>query len=460
MKNNENSSSFYRFNNWLQRSVTIKLLSIGILILLLLIPASMIEGLIRERRYARDSAISEVSGKWGNSQLVSGPLLSVPYKKTVKNRKGELVELIEYIHYLPDFLEITGSLDPETRYRGIYDVVVYGSDLKISGKFKAPEVASLNVDSAAVIWKDAHLNLGITDMRGIKKSIATSWNDTEVFFEPGISSKDLVKTGVNCPVKITPGDKTFNFSFNLSLNGSSSLRFLPLGKVTRLKLHSPWTTPKFDGAFLPDQRSIDENGFTAFWEIFHLNRNYPQKWVGNKHQIKQPRFDKWESNGHGIQQSQFGVDLLLPIDQYQKSTRSAKYAIMFIVLTFMILFFAEVLNRKKIHPFQYILIGLALCIFYLLLLSLSEHIGFNTAYIVSSVAIVAMVTAYIHSIFKQIRLTAITAAIIIILYAFLFTTLQLKDYALLMGSIGLFIVMAIIMYLSRKINWYKLADED
>ncbi len=443
MAQETSQSVFYRFNDWVQRSVTIKLLSIGFLILILLIPASMIEGLISDRQYASESAILEVSSKWGERQLVAGPILSLPYKKYVKNAEGNIIEVTEYIHFLPETLKIQGTISPEKRHRGIYDVVVYTASLTIEGEFPTLDVENLNVDSANVIWKDARLNLGITDMRGIQKSIAVQWNDAEHIFDPSLSNSEVLQTGVSASVPVTWKRDAYSFGLSITLNGSGELNVLPLGKVTTLDLQAPWTTPKFDGSFLPDEYTISENGFEAHWEVLHLNRNYPQKWIGTD---------------HTVEYSEFGVDLLLPVDQYQKSMRSAKYAIMFIALTFMILFFTEVLNRKRIHPFQYILTGLALCIFYLLLLSLSEHIGFNAAYIVSSIAILTMVTAYAATIFKHRKLTLLTGGIIFLLYAFLFTTLQLQDYALLMGSLGLFFVMAVIMYLSRKVDWYRVGE--
>lgn len=210
--------------------------------------------------------------------------------------------------------------------------------------------------------------------------------------------------------------------------------------MTLVRIQSKWNTPSFDGAFLPDKRTIDKDGFSATWTILHLNRNFPQQWKDNEYLIAD-----WS----------FGVDLLFPVDQYQKSYRSAKYAIMFIALTFLTFFFSEVLNKIRVHPIQYLLIGFALCIFYSLLISLSEHIGFGLAYLIGSIAIITMITAYSASILKDKILTALVSFILIALYVFLFTILQLEAYSLLMGSIGLFIVMSVIMYLSRNVDWYS-----
>ena len=205
-------------------------------------------------------------------------------------------------------------------------------------------------------------------------------------------------------------------------------------------MNSSWGHPRFDGAFLPDRRDVSDGGFEATWTVLHLNRNYPQSWKGS---------------AFHTEESAFGCHLILPVDQYQKTMRSAKYAIMFIVLTFMIFFFVEILNRRRIHPVQYLLVGLSISIFYVLLLSLGEQIGFNLSYLISSVAIVGLITAYAASILRHLKLTMILGACLVLLYVFLFILIQLQDYALLLGSIGLFVAMGGIMYTSRNVDWYS-----
>jgi inner membrane protein len=437
----QNQTFFDQLNTKIKNSVTLKLFSIAILVLLLLIPSAMVKSLIREREVTHDSAINEVSSKWGNEQMVTGPIITIPYKKFLKGEKNQIITQLEYAHFLPDELNITGEIIPEIRYRGIYKVVVYNSKLQVTGKFSYPDFANWNIAPENILWNEAFVSLGIPDMRGIKDNIALQWaNITQPFaFNPGIPSKDLVGAGVSVPVpleKQTP----LTFSFSLNLNGSKKLYFIPLGKETNIKLSSQWTNPSFDGAFLPDKREVSNTGFTASWKILHLNRNYPQQWRGA---------------AYDVGNSQFGVNLLLPVDEYQKSMRSAKYAIMIISLTFMVFFFFEILNKRRIHPFQYILVGLALCIFYTLLLSISEHITFNYAYIVVGIATIAAVTLYSKSIFKTGLPTLIMGLVLLILYGFIFVTIQLQDYALLLGSIGLFVVLVVVMYLSRKINWYS-----
>lgn len=440
--NNNNSSFFDRLNSWLRNSITVHLLSVGFLILILLIPASMIQDLIREREYRMEEAVNEVSSKWGGQQTLAGPVLTVPYYNYSRDNYDRIVKTVDYAHFLPEEITIEGSIAPEMRYRGIYEVVVYSSSMQVNGKFKKPDFSEWSTLENDIIWKDAFISLGISDMRGIKENILVKWNGDPFALNPGVETRDVLESGLSARVPVNMADSVspgFSFSFDLKLNGSKLLNFIPVGKENNVKISSSWANPSFDGSFLPDERNIADTGFDARWKVLHLNRNYPQQWKGNTQRI------------FG---SEFGVTLLLPVDEYQKTTRSAKYAIMFIALTFLVFFFVEILNKKRIHPVQYLLVGLALCIFYTLLLSLSEHTGFGIAYIIASFAVVLLITLYTSTILLNKRLTVITGLLLAVLYAFIYTIIQLQDYALLMGSTGLFLVLSIIMYLSRKIKWY------
>lgn len=424
------------YNFWERNSIMIKAIVVGILILVLLIPAGMIGNLVRERNSLRNSAISEVSSKWGNPQTIAGPMLTIPYKTYYKSNK-EIIEEIRYAHFLPEELNITGEINPEQRKRGIYKVVVYQSDLQFSGKFSKPDFSIWKIQDKNILWDQAILSIRIPDMRGIKDVIKVHWNKKEYDVNPGINYQSN-NTGVSSYIDMK--DSEYFFQFDLNINGSEYLNFVPVGKQTQVRLSSDWADPSFDGAFLPNNHEITNQGFKAEWKVLHLNRSYPQQWIGDNYQISS---------------SSFGVKLLLPIDHYQKSERSVKYAIMFISLTFLIFFFTEILNKKRIHPIQYLLVGLGLSIFYTLLLSLSEHFSFNLAYFLASLSIIGLITIYSYSMLKNIRLTSMVAIVLIILYAFLFIILQLQDYSLLLGSIGLFIALAVVMYLSRKVNWYS-----
>ncbi len=411
---------YERFSAWTRNSIMLRVISIAILVLLLLIPASMIEDLIRERRAYRDTAIREVSSKWGEAQTITGPVLTLPYLTYYQDKEGKTTTSTNYAHFLPESLNIQTELMPETRYRGIYDVVVYATSIRCEGQFSYPDVAALGLNPNNVVWQDAYVSLGIPDMRGIKEAVALRWQQQSFLFDPGVTSDDLFTSGISTAVTLDSAVREIPYSFDLQLKGSRSLNFMPLGRTTNVTVQSDWPNPSFDGAFLPDEREVTESGFTAHWQVLHLNRNFPQAWKGSQYRFTSPGnsasgyvSDYYPeraaasavANSSEASSYRFGVNLLRAVDEYQKAMRSAKYAILFIALTFLVFFFVETLNRKRIHPIQYLLVGLALCIFYALLVAISEQLSFNVAFILSSTAVTLLITLYCHSIFKQPRLT-------------------------------------------------------
>jgi inner membrane protein len=404
--------------------------------------------------------IREISDKWGKTQTLTGPVLILPYYE-IKIIKEEEYKTRKLLYVLPKTLEINGKINPEIRYRGIYKVIVYGSDLDFNGKFKIPDLDKIGIVKENVDWENANIVFGLNDLRGIQNEINIVWKGINIPVDPGIANKTIAPSGFTAKVPITEIDNLINFKINLDLNGSQGLYFTPVGKTTNVKLSSDWSTPSFSGSFLPDSREISKEGFEAHWTVLHLNRNYPQHWIDGAHSLVSSSLtdsyqNSWEhiEQGHNTSGSTFGVNLLFPVDEYQKTMRSAKYAIMFISLTFLIYLFIEILNKKRIHPVQYLLVSFGLLLFYTLLLSLSEQIGFNLAYLISGLAIIGLITSYSHSIFKKMRLSLITSLSLTVLYIFLFVILQMEDYSLLLGSIGLFIILAFVMYLSKQINWY------
>ena len=433
----EKTQTFFEKN-----AVMIKVAAIGFLTLILLIPMAMIQELVMERRARQKEATNEISSKWGYEQRLTGPILVVPYKTFEYDKDTKkTIEIGHLAYFLPEELKVNGTLTPEIRNRGIFDVAVYSSNLKVEGYFKSPKIET--AESIQIDWNGAFLTIGISDLRGIKEAINFKWNNKDMVCEPGVKISHLVKSGVtvNNPLQQNTEVGEYRFSFNIALNGSRSVSFVPVGRETNVHIESPWGNPSFEGAFLPFDRTITESNFNASWKVLELNRNYPQKWI---------------DSDLNLDESAFGVALLLPVEAYQITERSMKYAILFIALTFTVFFFVEVMRKLRVHPIQYVLVGFGLVLFYLLLLSLSEQMSFGLAYIIASLGILVMITSYAHSIFKNNRLTAILAGILVLLYGFLYILLQLQDYALLMGSVGLFIILATVMYLSRKINWYAL----
>ncbi|MCK6618710.1 MAG: cell envelope integrity protein CreD [Cyclobacteriaceae bacterium] len=467
MENLQPTNLFDRFNRWLSESITVKLISIGFLMLVLLIPASWVEHLMEERQHRAESVMAEVSDKWSGSQTLSGPVLVIPYKyrETVKLDKGqtEVKESIRKAFFLPETLQITGVVNPEKLHRGIFDVVVYEASLTMNAVFSKPDFKRLDIAEELVLWSEAHLVVAVSDLRGISKNppvvllgqhTLTSEPAQHIgiaISKPKPPEQAVIYNAISLQQQSTTGftvdanwssdtDFTSEAEISFTLKGSSVLGFVPSGKTTAVKLSGPWPNPSFDGDFLPATREVTEKDFTATWQILHFNRPLAQSWKDREEELSG---------------STFGLKLLMPVDQYQKSIRTAKYGILVILLTFVSLVLVEITQRVRIHPFQYILIGAALIIYYTLLLSFSEQVGFAKAYWISTMATVALLAAYSTTFFNMRRLTWLFALLLVAFYTFIFVIVLQQDYSLLIGSIGLFLVLAALMYFSRQIKWYK-----
>jgi inner membrane protein len=441
MDTNRDVSRLEMIQQQLAESVILKLLIIGFLIMALLAPAFMIVQLIAERQARRDEVIRDVGSKWGHPQRLAGPILSIPYTEGYVDVDKKPLILRKVLNTLPEELHITGDLQPEVRYRGIYEVMVYTARVTVAGRFRLPDAQETPSTTGNFEWEDMTLSLGIADLKGIKEQLAVQWGGASFPVEPGHALRSVLDNGVNTRVSWQPDlqGREIPFSFTFDLKGSDAFQVLPAGKITSVALTSTWAHPSFIGEFLPEEREVTRQGFRAAWRIFHFNRNIPQRW--------------WDDQV-AIKEADFGVKFLLPLDEYQKNTRTAKYAILVIALTFAAFFITEMVGRERVHPVQYLLIGLALCIFYVLLLSLSEQIGFGWAYLLSSLAVVSLITWYARSGFTQRRYATAIGSVLAALYGYLYFILQLEDYALLAGSVGLFVIMAIIMYFTRNIRWY------
>jgi inner membrane protein len=428
-----------KVKNSLFNSVGLKLALIAFLSLLLMIPAMMIMNLIREREQRSNETINEVTALWGNEQTLTAPVLTLQVVTLPKPGQNATGSITRYVHFLPENLKITGNAEPEVRHRGIYRVVTYRSKLHVTGNFLPPDLEALKISREDISSIDAWIEIGIPDMRGINQNIQIHWGDSVSPVIPGTISREIVPSGIHAPVRIG-FTSPVAFSFDVDLNGSSGLNFIPLGKETNVDLTSTWTSPKFKGAFIPDNQKVDENGFTAHWNILQLNRNYPQQWIDNQYKVDE---------------SSFGVDLITQVDTYQKSMRSAKYAILFIVLTFLVFFFAEIMTSVRIHIFNYLLVGIALCIFYSLLTALAEYIHFTIAYLIAGTVIIGMIAVYAHSLYSKKQVTLTVTMTLAALYIYLFVILQLANYSLIIGNIGLVFILGLVMYFSRKIDWYS-----
>ncbi|HEY4335995.1 MAG TPA: cell envelope integrity protein CreD [Puia sp.] len=423
---------------------------IGVLILLMLIPTNLIQDLVSERHQRQQQAVTEIGARWAAPQTVAGPVIGIPYLETSTNN-GNKIEVRRWAYFLPSKLDIQSHLVPEKRYRGIYQVVVYTTELEIHSDFDSLHFDELNLSPANMLWKDATVFFDISDLQGLKEDMTLHLADAvdnshaaDLTLVPGHRSTDQFKTALaaSLPEWVSSATKnTLKFSARVKLKGSGNLSFVPVGRETTTEATSPWPDPSFTGATLPDIRTVKDSGFVANWKMLALNRKFPQQ---------------WKEGSYDLDDAAFGVSLIVPVDVYQQTTRSVKYAILIILLTFTAFLLIEWVYDQPIHSVQYALVGLALCIFYTLLLSLSEYLGFNGAYSIAAIATIGLIAWYIGSLLHSARMSLFITLLLVVQYGFVFTLIQLQDYALLMGSIGLFITLAIVMYFSRKIKWEKM----
>ena len=471
-KHNTNTPPTPRKGFVSRHTTTLKIIVVGILTLLLLIPLSMISSLIYERLDTKRNAELEITSKWSGEQIITGPCIVIPYTQEIKQKdKQELVR--KNLLLLPNEMNVTVDAKVEKRKRGIYDVSLYSSELLLTGTLNMDEIAKTGIKPEDMQLNQARVIMGISDLKGIREGVVMQLGAQNYDFEPGIPVENLytdtdpiagksfyerdlqvtspnLSTGIfsaGLNVKIDSiamkdlAQGTLPFTINLYLNGSQGLFIVPIGKTTTAKVESDWPTPSFGGDFLPANHNVTDEGFTANWKIIDLNRSFGQTVnAENATAINQ------------MASSAFGVKFIQSVDQYQQNERSAKYAILIILLTFVVVFFIEVLKKKAVNPFQYLLIGLALVLFYSLLLSLSEIWGFNLAYIVAAVMTTVLIVVHMSSILKNRNLGLFIGALLTFLYLFVFILIQMESYALLVGSIGLFCILAVIMYFSKKLE--------
>ena len=418
-----------------KESVALRIILIASIIILLIIPLLLIQSLITDRQVYRQEAVNEISKSWAGVQSIAGPIITVSRKVEKIDSKGNEYFVIEYDYYLPETLMIDVEVIPEKRYRGIYEVMLYKSKLKMSGTFNLSKMKEKYADEE---FEESYISFNISDLRGIQKDAELNLNGKKYKLIPGLKDK-VFRNGFYSGLHLSAKDLPQNFEIEIELNGMENLEFVPLGKFTEVNMKSSWNYPSFEGAFLPLSRDITEDGFTAKWKVNYFNRSYPQEW---ENQIYDPF------------PSAFGVKLLVPVDEYQKTMRTSKYGIMIIVLTFLSFFLIELFSKKVIHPVQYLLVGLALIIFYSILLAISEYILFQYSYLISSLLVIALIGFYIKSIYQSTQISIIVTGMLMMFYGFMYVILQLQDYSLLIGTIALFIILAAVMYFTRKINWF------
>jgi len=430
-------------------STTFRMVVIGALTLILMIPMSFVNSLVRDRMRLKDSVIREINASWGKSVEISGPTLEVPiktYRTEVsftsdgKRTENIIFEGYKYLYVFPDKLNIEGEILGEPKKIGIYQSAVYRAKTTITGNFSKPDFKKLTIKEENIDWKKAKIRFSTTNNKGITDKMNFKWEDKEMSFSLQ-GSKYEMRTFETEQLSGSPFSEknSVAFSMNYNVKGSKSFNIIPIGNETTVHLTSNWKESKFDGQFLPDNKDkINEKGFDAHWKIIDYQRSFSQY-----HYDKIPNYSDYA----------FGVDFLIPVDEYLKTDRATKYAFLVIFLTFIVFFIIQNVGKVQMHPFQYFLIGIALVIFYTLLVAISEHSNFNLSYIISAFATILLITLYSKAILNSKKFTLYIFSVLTALYSYIFVIIQLKDYALLAGSIGLFVILAMIMYFSRKIKW-------
>ena len=423
-----------------QKPLFFKMGFIVLLTLLLLLPMAWVKGLIAERQGLQDSVKDDIAIAWGGKQRITGPLLAIPYEKTINALPEPLTER-HVLFVTPEDLAIHTDIDTETRYKGIFSTAVYTASGRLSGSFDLrliPQQADVEY-----LLEEAVLLVGLSDPTSIVQKIACQWQGQESKAVPGIKHHAFATNGFHCAAALEPGAGSYSFQLEFAFRGSSELHFLPTGKNSNISAAADWPSPSFSGKNLPLERNISNTGFTARWGASEYSRPFPAFWPDSEYR-------------DAMNQGLFGLTLLQPADHYQKNMRTAKYAFLVIALSFLAFFLFEILLKARIHPVQYVMVGFSLAIFYALLLSFSEHIGFNWAYLTSFAAVILLIAPYAYSILKRARPVWLLSGLFAMLYGYIFVILQLEDYALLAGSLGLFAILAAVMLLSRKIDWYKI----
>ncbi len=441
------------FSNLLSSSF-VRLLFIGIICLTALIPIEILTDLAYERSRSADYAVARVAKSWGEKQNVRGPAIWLPYKELTtyeeikKDKNGNKmttnkeVWTDKYRMFLPDDLEITADIKTQTRKSGIYPVPVYTANMNIKGRL--PKLINENVT-----YKDniRIFTIGIKDTKGLKK-VSSLWIKNEAGEEKKIEalsgltniiSKGRGK-GLHYLIPKICAQSSCDFSFDIELNGVQSIDFSTTGKETKLNINANWPHPKFYGQGLPDKKEITEQSFKANWHVGNLVRSYAQMSDSNIASMKQ--FDEYI----------LGVDLIQPVNPYSMVLRSVKYGLLLIGLTLIGMFVFEQIINKRLHIVQYLVTVGALSLFYLTLLSLSEHIGFLNSWIAASVIIILMVCSYVSAALKAVKPAIGLAVFMGAVYTIMYALLRLEDYALLVGTFILLIFMIIVMRVTRKLN--------
>jgi inner membrane protein len=424
---------------------TFKALGIGCLALLMLIPLLQVDGLISERQDLRRQALAQIAQGWGAQQTLGGPVLAIPKHVRIANDKASVTVEREEI-LLADALKIDGTLAVDKRHYGIYSAPVYSATLKLHTHFVASDFAALEKDDAQWQWQRAELRLPLSDVRGVRSVSVFSINGVDAHFHSGSESvADLTSIATSLDLS-TLRSKDFDIDIEIVIAGTERFDILPLARSSEVNLAAPWPSPSFGGAFLPDKSDIDESHFSAHWQVLDINRSFGQHW------------EKSREGTQAFANASFGFALYQPASVYQQNVRAGKYGLLVITLTFIAVFLCEVLKRWRVHALQYLLVGVALATFYVVLLALSEQIGFKFAYLAAAIAVVAMIGGYIGAILGTWRAGWVLASLLTLIFALFYVLVVSEQYSLLMGALALLVAVAAMMFLTRRVDWYALSQ--
>ena len=417
------------------QSSTAKMMMVGLLTMVLLIPLFFVQDLITERSIRQKEVVSETTSKWGGSVYIYGPILKIPYKNPISGKSN-------FAYFFPDELNnsVTATMERPLE-RGIFKSNVFSTKMNFTGSYSQPNFQMRNIPDANVYWNQAKIIIRTTNLKSLKDEVKIKFGSQSFKFEPGNSeNNDSIQTLESTTFDYKSIANSSTFSFDIAFNGSKQIKIVPIGKTTDSKMTSDWNSPNFNGNFAPTSREVfkDGSGFKANWKILHFNRPFAQQYFESL-----PELSNYA----------LATDFITTVDEYQQNERASKYGFLVIGLTFLIFFLIQSISKINIHIFQYSMIGIALVMFYTLLISITEHSSFSLAYIIAAIAVIALIFLYSISILKNKKFPTFIAISLSVLYSFIFVIIQLEDYALLVGSIGLFTILAAVMYFSRKIDW-------
>lgn len=444
---NQNKNSIYQ-------STTAKMIMVAILSLFLLIPLEFVKNLINERSLRKQEVVNEISELWGKDVCFYGPILRIPYKirteTAITNEKTKQTNIetaisYDFAYFFPEKLNnISDVKKNSTLKRGIYNNVVFTANMKFDGNFSKPNFDKLGIKPEDIVWGKATILVNTTNLKSIKSELNIKINNQSLSFE----TKSNEEKGFFSTLETESFDynllnknNKIDFNFTMLFNGSNSVKFIPVGKTTNISIDSDWDSPSYEGAFSKSDSKIKkQSGFHAVWKVLEINRQFPQQFIS-----KIPNLNEYS----------FGVKLIETVNEYQQNERVSKYGFLVIALTFLVFFMIQAVSKIKIHIFQYSMIGLALIMFYTLLISITEHSSFVLAYLIASFSVILMIIIYSISILQSKKFPMFIGISLTALYTFIFVIIQLENYALLVGSVGLFIILGAVMYFSRKIDWNK-----